>query len=156
VVDHHTSGRDSGAGAALVRKALEHVPAERLILARTAAWARRHEPRHAFYKMCRSYGERTWWRERKLLEAACLAADERFSMVEEANDIHRRKFVKAAVQRRRRRRSASRRSCAQQGQPIRIGCHHQTGALASGGIDMERGLTCFSGEELHARRPRSR
>jgi 5-methyltetrahydropteroyltriglutamate--homocysteine methyltransferase len=37
----HAAGRDAGAGRGLVRKALEHIPAERLILGPIAAWAAR-------------------------------------------------------------------------------------------------------------------
>jgi 5-methyltetrahydropteroyltriglutamate--homocysteine methyltransferase len=86
VVDHHTlqvETADEVAG--LVRKALEHIPAERLILGSDCGMGREGmSRRHAFYKMVSIVkGTNLVRRERKLPEAACLAADERFSMVEE-------------------------------------------------------------------------
>jgi 5-methyltetrahydropteroyltriglutamate--homocysteine methyltransferase len=86
VVDHHTlqvETPDQVAG--LVRKALEHIPAERLILGSDCGMGREGmSRRHAFYKMVSIVqGTNLVRRERKLPEAACLAADERFSMVEE-------------------------------------------------------------------------
>ena len=87
VVDHHTLQVETpDQVAALVRKALEHVPAERLILGSDCGMGREGmSRRHAFYKMVSIVrGTNLVRRERKLPEAACLAADERFSMVEEA------------------------------------------------------------------------
>jgi 5-methyltetrahydropteroyltriglutamate--homocysteine methyltransferase len=86
VVDHHTlqvETPDQVAG--LVRKALEHIPAERLILGSDCGMGREGmSRRHAFYKMVSIVqGTNLVRRERKLPEAACLAADEKFSMVEE-------------------------------------------------------------------------
>jgi 5-methyltetrahydropteroyltriglutamate--homocysteine methyltransferase len=86
VVDHHTlqvETADEVAG--LVRKALEHIPAERLILGSDCGMGREGmSRRHAFYKMVSIVkGTNLVRRERKLPEAACLAADARFSMVEE-------------------------------------------------------------------------
>jgi 5-methyltetrahydropteroyltriglutamate--homocysteine methyltransferase len=86
VVDHHTlqvETPDQVAG--LVRKALEHIPAERLILGSDCGMGREGmSRRHAFYKMVSIVrGTNLVRRERGLPEAACLAADERFSMVEE-------------------------------------------------------------------------
>ena len=85
VVDHHTlQVETSDQVAALVRKALEHIPAERLILGSDCGMGREGmSRRHAFYKMVSIVqGANVVRRERKLPEAACLAADERFSMVE--------------------------------------------------------------------------
>jgi 5-methyltetrahydropteroyltriglutamate--homocysteine methyltransferase len=85
VVDHHTLQVETpDQVAALVRKALEHVPAERLILGSDCGMGREGmSRRHAFYKMVSIVqGTNLVRRERKLPEAACLAADERFSMVE--------------------------------------------------------------------------
>jgi len=85
VVDHHTLQVETPEQvAALVRKALEHIPAERLILGSDCGMGREGmSRRHAFYKMVSIVqGTNLVRRERKLPEAACLAADERFSMVE--------------------------------------------------------------------------
>jgi len=85
VVDHHTLQVETpDQVAALVRKALEHIPAERLILGSDCGMGREGmSRRHAFYKMVSIVqGTNLVRRERKLPEAACLAADERFSMVE--------------------------------------------------------------------------
>jgi 5-methyltetrahydropteroyltriglutamate--homocysteine methyltransferase len=87
VVDHHTLQVETpDQVAALVRKALQHIPAERLILGSDCGMGREGmSRRHAFYKMVSIVqGTNLVRRERKLPEAACLAADERFSMVEEA------------------------------------------------------------------------
>ena len=85
VVDHHTLQVETADQvAALVRKALEHIPAERLILGSDCGMGREGmSRRHAFYKMVSIVrGTNLVRRERKLPEAQCLAADERFSMVE--------------------------------------------------------------------------
>jgi len=85
VVDHHTLQVETpDQVAALVRKALEHIPAERLILGSDCGMGREGmSRRHAFYKMVSIVqGANVVRRERKLPEAPCLAADERFSMVE--------------------------------------------------------------------------
>ena len=85
VVDHHTLQVETpDQVAALVRKALEHIPAERLILGSDCGMGREGmSRRHAFYKMVSIVrGTNLVRRERKLPEAQCLAADERFSMVE--------------------------------------------------------------------------
>jgi 5-methyltetrahydropteroyltriglutamate--homocysteine methyltransferase len=87
VVDHHTLQVETPEQVAtLVRKALQHIPAERLILGSDCGMGREGmSRRHAFYKMVSIVqGTNLVRRERKLPEAACLAADERFSMVEEA------------------------------------------------------------------------
>jgi len=85
VVDHHTLQVETPEQVAtLVRKALEHIPAERLILGSDCGMGREGmSRRHAFYKMVSIVqGTNLVRRERKLPEAACLAADEKFSMVE--------------------------------------------------------------------------
>jgi len=85
VVDHHTLQVETpGEVAALIRKALEHIPAERLILGSDCGMGREGmSRRHAFYKMVSIVqGTNQVRRERGFPEAACLAADERFSMVE--------------------------------------------------------------------------
>jgi 5-methyltetrahydropteroyltriglutamate--homocysteine methyltransferase len=85
VVDHHTlQVETSDQVAALVRKALEHVPAERLILGSDCGMGREGmSRRHAFYKMVSIVrGTNLVRKEQGLPEAPCLAADERFSMVE--------------------------------------------------------------------------
>ena len=85
VVDHHTLQVETADQvAALVRKALEHIPAERLILGSDCGMGREGmSRRHAFYKMVSIVrGTNMVRKERGLPEAPCLAADERFSMVE--------------------------------------------------------------------------
>jgi 5-methyltetrahydropteroyltriglutamate--homocysteine methyltransferase len=85
VVDHHTLQVETpDQVAALVRKALEHIPAERLILGSDCGMGREGmSRRHAFYKMVSIVrGTNMVRKERGLPEAPCLAADERFSMVE--------------------------------------------------------------------------
>ena len=85
VVDHHTlqvETPDQVAG--LVRKALEHIPAERLVLASDCGMGREGmSRRHAFYKMVSIVlGTNIVRRELKLAEAHCLAAEPGFSMIE--------------------------------------------------------------------------
>ena len=85
VVDHHTLQVETPEQvAALVRKALEHIPAERLIPGSDCGMGREGmSRRHAFYKMVSIVrGTNLVRKERGLPEAPCLAADERFSMVE--------------------------------------------------------------------------
>jgi 5-methyltetrahydropteroyltriglutamate--homocysteine methyltransferase len=84
VVDHHTlqvETPDQVAG--LVRKALEHVPAERLVLSSDCGMGREGmSRRHAFYKMVSIVlGTNLVRRERGLPEAPCLASDLRYSMI---------------------------------------------------------------------------
>jgi 5-methyltetrahydropteroyltriglutamate--homocysteine methyltransferase len=84
VVDHHTLQVETPEQvAALVRKALEHIPKERLVLGSDCGMGREGmSRRHAFYKMVSIVlGTNIVRRELGLTEAACLAADERFSMV---------------------------------------------------------------------------
>jgi 5-methyltetrahydropteroyltriglutamate--homocysteine methyltransferase len=85
VVDHHTLQVETAEQVAtLVRKALQHIPAERLILGSDCGMGREGmSRRHAFYKMVSIVrGTNIARRERGLPEAPCRAADERFSMVE--------------------------------------------------------------------------
>jgi 5-methyltetrahydropteroyltriglutamate--homocysteine methyltransferase len=85
VVDHHTLQVETPEQVAgLVRKGLQHIPAERLILASDCGMGREGmSRRHAFFKMVSIVrGTNIVRRERGLPEAPCLAADERFSMVE--------------------------------------------------------------------------
>ncbi|HZQ73770.1 MAG TPA: cobalamin-independent methionine synthase II family protein [Burkholderiales bacterium] len=84
VVDHHTLQVETPQQVAeLARKALRHVPPERLILGSDCGMGREGmSRRHAFYKMVSIVrGANLVRRELGLPEAACLAADERFSMV---------------------------------------------------------------------------
>ena len=85
VVDHHTLQVETPEQvAALVRKALEHVPAERLVLASDCGMGREGmSRRHAFYKMVSIVlGANLVRRELKLPEAHCLAAEAGYSMIE--------------------------------------------------------------------------
>ena len=84
VVDHHSlqvETPDQVAG--LIRKALEHVPAERLVLSSDCGMGREGmSRRHAFYKMVSIVlGTNLVRRERGLPEAHSLAADLRYSMI---------------------------------------------------------------------------
>jgi 5-methyltetrahydropteroyltriglutamate--homocysteine methyltransferase len=84
VVDHHTLQVETpDQVAALVRKALEHVPAERLVIGSDCGMGREGmSRRHAFYKMVSIVlGTNLVRRERGLPEAPCLAADLRYSMI---------------------------------------------------------------------------
>jgi 5-methyltetrahydropteroyltriglutamate--homocysteine methyltransferase len=84
VVDHHTLQVETPEQVAgLVRKALEHIPKERLVLGSDCGMGREGmSRRHAFYKIVSIVlGTNIVRRELGLPEAACLAAEERFSMV---------------------------------------------------------------------------
>ena len=86
VVDHHTlqvETPDEVAGT--IRRALEHIPAERLVLASDCGMGREGmSRRHAFHKMVSiAVGTNIVRRELGLPEADCLAADDRFSLVGE-------------------------------------------------------------------------
>jgi 5-methyltetrahydropteroyltriglutamate--homocysteine methyltransferase len=84
VVDHHSLQVETPEQvASLVRKALEHVPKERLVLGSDCGMGREGmSRRHAYYKMVSIVrGTNLVRRELGLSEAPCLAADERFSMV---------------------------------------------------------------------------
>jgi 5-methyltetrahydropteroyltriglutamate--homocysteine methyltransferase len=85
VVDHHTLQVETPEQVAgLVRKALEHIPAERLVLASDCGMGREGmSRRHAFYKMVSIVlGTNLVRRELGLPEAPCLAAEARYSMIE--------------------------------------------------------------------------
>ena len=85
VVDHHTLQVETPEQvAALIRKALRHIPAERLVLASDCGMGREGmSRRHAYYKMVSIVqGTNLVRKELGLPLAECLAADERFSMVE--------------------------------------------------------------------------
>jgi 5-methyltetrahydropteroyltriglutamate--homocysteine methyltransferase len=85
VVDHHTLQVETPEQvAALIRKALQHVPAERLVLASDCGMGREGmSRRHAFYKMVSIVlGTNLVRRELGLAPARCLAAETRYSMIE--------------------------------------------------------------------------
>jgi 5-methyltetrahydropteroyltriglutamate--homocysteine methyltransferase len=84
VVDHHTLQVETpDQVAALIRRALEHIPKERLVLSSDCGMGREGmSRRHAFHKMVSIVqGTNIVRRELGLPEAACLAADERFSLL---------------------------------------------------------------------------
>jgi 5-methyltetrahydropteroyltriglutamate--homocysteine methyltransferase len=84
VVDHHTLQVETPEQVAgLIRKALEHIPAERLVLSSDCGMGREGmSRRHAFYKMVSIVlGTNLVRRERGLPEAPCLAADLSYSMI---------------------------------------------------------------------------
>lgn len=84
VVDHHALQVETPEQVAtLVRKALEHIPKERLVLGSDCGMGREGmSRRHAYYKMVSIVlGTNLVRRELGLAPAACLAAEERFSMV---------------------------------------------------------------------------
>jgi 5-methyltetrahydropteroyltriglutamate--homocysteine methyltransferase len=84
VVDHHSLQVETPEQVAgLIRKALEHIPAERLVLGSDCGMGREGmSRRHAFYKMASIVlGTNLVRRERGLPEAPCLAADLRYSMI---------------------------------------------------------------------------
>jgi 5-methyltetrahydropteroyltriglutamate--homocysteine methyltransferase len=84
VVDHHTLQVETPEQvAALVRKALQHVAPERLVLSSDCGMGREGmSRRHAFYKMVSIVlGTNVVRRERGLPEAPCLAADLSYSMI---------------------------------------------------------------------------
>ena len=84
MVDHHTLQVETPEQvAALIRKALAHIPAERLVLASDCGMGREGmSRRHAFYKMVSIVqGSNLVRRELKLPEAQCLAAEVRYSMI---------------------------------------------------------------------------
>ena len=84
VVDHHTLQVETpDQVAALVRRALQHIPQERLVLSSDCGMGREGmSRRHAFHKMVSIVqGSNIVRRELGLPEAACLAADERFSLL---------------------------------------------------------------------------
>jgi 5-methyltetrahydropteroyltriglutamate--homocysteine methyltransferase len=85
VVDHHTLQVETPEQVAgLIRKALEHIPVERLVLASDCGMGREGmSRRHAFYKMVSIVlGANLVRRELGLPQAHCLAAESRYSMIE--------------------------------------------------------------------------
>ena len=85
VVDHHTLQVETPEQVAgLVRRALQHIPAERLVLGSDCGMGREGmSRRHAFYKMVSIVlGTNLVRRELRLPLAACLAAESRYSMIE--------------------------------------------------------------------------
>jgi 5-methyltetrahydropteroyltriglutamate--homocysteine methyltransferase len=85
VIDHHTLQVETPQQVAdLVRKALTYIPAERLVLASDCGMGREGmSRRHAFHKMVSMVlGANVIRRELGFPEASCLAADERYSLVE--------------------------------------------------------------------------
>jgi 5-methyltetrahydropteroyltriglutamate--homocysteine methyltransferase len=86
VVDHHTLQVETPKHvAALVRKALKYIPPERLALATDCGMGREGmSRRHAFHKMVSIVlGGNMVRRELGIPEAPCLAADGRYSLVED-------------------------------------------------------------------------
>jgi 5-methyltetrahydropteroyltriglutamate--homocysteine methyltransferase len=84
VVDHHTLQVETPEQVAvLIRKALQHIPKERLVLGSDCGMGREGmSRRHAYYKMVSIVlGTNVVRRELDLPAAPCLAAEERFSMV---------------------------------------------------------------------------
>jgi 5-methyltetrahydropteroyltriglutamate--homocysteine methyltransferase len=84
VIDHHTLQVESPTEVAdLVRLALKHIPAERLMLMSDCGMGREGmSRRHAFYKMASLVqGTNIVKKELGLPEALCLAADPRLSLI---------------------------------------------------------------------------
>lgn len=84
VIDHHTLQVETPEEVAdLARRALEHIPPERLILCTDCGMGREGmSRRHAFYKMVSLVlGANIVRRERGLPEAPCLAADPNLSLI---------------------------------------------------------------------------
>jgi 5-methyltetrahydropteroyltriglutamate--homocysteine methyltransferase len=84
VIDHHTLQVERPEQvAALIREALEHIPAERLIISSDCGMGREGmSRRHATYKMVAMVlGTNIVRKELGLPEAECLAADPRYSLV---------------------------------------------------------------------------
>jgi 5-methyltetrahydropteroyltriglutamate--homocysteine methyltransferase len=85
VVDHHTLQVETPEQVAgLIRKALEHLLPERLVLSSDCGMGREGmSRRHAFYKMVSIVlGANVVRRELGLAPARCLAAESRYSMIE--------------------------------------------------------------------------
>jgi 5-methyltetrahydropteroyltriglutamate--homocysteine methyltransferase len=85
VIDHHTLQVETPQQVAdLVRKALKHIPPERLVLASDCGMGREGmSRRHAFHKMVSMVlGSNIVRRELGFPQAYCLAADERYSLVD--------------------------------------------------------------------------
>jgi 5-methyltetrahydropteroyltriglutamate--homocysteine methyltransferase len=87
VVDHHTLQVETpDEVAAVIRRALKHIPKERLVISSDCGMGREGmSRRHAFYKMVSLVqGTNIVRRELGLPEALCLAADDRYSLVANA------------------------------------------------------------------------
>ena len=87
VIDHHTLQVERPEQvAALIREALKHIPAERLIISSDCGMGREGmSRRHATYKMVAMVlGTNIVRKELGLPEAECLAADARYSLVPRA------------------------------------------------------------------------
>jgi 5-methyltetrahydropteroyltriglutamate--homocysteine methyltransferase len=85
VIDNHTLQVESPTQVAeLIRLSLQSIPAERLMLMSDCGMGREGmSRRHAFYKMVSIVlGTNLVRRELRLPEAACLAAEPGFSMIE--------------------------------------------------------------------------
>jgi 5-methyltetrahydropteroyltriglutamate--homocysteine methyltransferase len=83
VIDHHTLQVETpDEVAAMIRKALEHIPPERLVISSDCGMGREGMSRkHAFFKMVALVqGTNIVRRELKLPEAECRAADPRYSL----------------------------------------------------------------------------
>jgi 5-methyltetrahydropteroyltriglutamate--homocysteine methyltransferase len=84
VIDHHTLQVERPEEvAALIRRALEHIPAERLVICSDCGMGREGmSRRHAQYKMVSLVlGTNMVRKDLGLPEAQCLAADRRYSLV---------------------------------------------------------------------------
>ncbi|MDH3737942.1 MAG: cobalamin-independent methionine synthase II family protein [Alphaproteobacteria bacterium] len=84
VIDHHTLQVESPEQVAgLIRRALEHIPAERLVVCSDCGMGREGmSRRHAYYKtVAIVLGTNIVRGELGLPQAECLAADERYSLV---------------------------------------------------------------------------
>jgi 5-methyltetrahydropteroyltriglutamate--homocysteine methyltransferase len=85
VIDHHTLQVERPEEvAAFIRRALKHIPAERLVITSDCGMGREGMSRkHAFYKMVSLVqGTNIVRRELGVPEATCLAADGRFTLAE--------------------------------------------------------------------------
>jgi 5-methyltetrahydropteroyltriglutamate--homocysteine methyltransferase len=84
VIDHHTLQVESpDEVAAQIRAALKYIPPERLVISSDCGMGREGmSRRHAYYKMVSLVlGTNMVRKELGFPEAACLAADERYSLV---------------------------------------------------------------------------
>jgi 5-methyltetrahydropteroyltriglutamate--homocysteine methyltransferase len=85
VIDHHTLQVETPDDVAdLIRRALKHIPAERLVIASDCGMGREGmSRRHAYFKMVALVlGTNIVRRELGLPEAECLAADETYTLLE--------------------------------------------------------------------------
>jgi 5-methyltetrahydropteroyltriglutamate--homocysteine methyltransferase len=83
VIDHHTLQVETpDEVAAMIRKALDYIPPERLVISSDCGMGREGMSRkHAFFKMAALVqGTNIVRRELKLPEAECRAADPRYSL----------------------------------------------------------------------------